>query len=59
MSARSCYQYPTWQELTKAMEAHDENRIMELILSLGISALEENGDWGLLHRARPLEMPYA
>jgi len=29
-----------------------------LILELGQQALGENGDWVLLHRERPLEMPH-
>jgi hypothetical protein len=30
-----------------------------LIEELGKEALEENGDWVLLHRERPLEVPHA
>jgi hypothetical protein len=36
---------------------HDEARA--LLRELGEEALEENGDWVLLHRERPLEIPHA
>ena len=29
----------------------------ELLIELGKEALGENGDWMLLHRERPLEVP--
>jgi len=33
--------------------------MQRLCLDLGTEALEENGDWVLLHRERPLEVPHA
>ena len=35
----------------------DDQQRRELIRTLGKSALEENGDWVMLHRERPLEVP--
>lgn len=31
----------------------------DLVRELGEAALAENGDWVLLHRERPLEVPHA
>lgn len=45
--------------LQRIDRARDEEQIQGLIRDLGISALEENGDWVLLHRERPLEVPHA
>jgi hypothetical protein len=37
----------------------DGKAARELIKDLGIEALEENGDWVLLHRERPIDLPHA
>ena len=39
--------------------AAQRRRARELLLDLGKEALAENGDWTLLHRERPLEVPKA
>ncbi len=48
-------------ELASADEpsAAQRRRARELLLDLGKEALAENGDWTLLHRERPLEVPKA
>jgi hypothetical protein len=38
--------------------AHSKQLQQELLHDLGIFALEENGDWVMLHRERPLEVPF-
>jgi hypothetical protein len=42
-------------EPTAAQRRH----VRQLLLDLGKDALAENGDWVLLHRDRPLEVPKA
>jgi hypothetical protein len=39
------------------VEAQRLKKARELVLDLGREALAENGDWVLLHRDRPLELP--
>ncbi len=48
-------------ELSAAAEpsAAHHRRLRDLLLDLGKDALAENGDWVLLHRERPLEVPKA
>ena len=41
------------------LKAGDFEESHELIKELGQEALAENGDWVLLHRERPLEVPQA
>jgi hypothetical protein len=43
----------------KAMEANDYREVGCLIRELGKEALAENGEWILLHRARPVQVPHA
>jgi hypothetical protein len=47
------------RRLNELLSAGDHERAEELIKELGAEALEENGDWVLLHRERPLEVPHA
>jgi hypothetical protein len=48
-------------ELAEAAElsAAQRRRVRDLLVDLGKEALAENGDWTLLHRERPLEVPKA
>ena len=46
-------------QLVALLEAGDHERAIELLKDLGEEALEENGDWLLLHRERPLELPHS
>lgn len=46
------------ERLTELIKSKQHGRARELIEALGREALEENGDWVLLHRERPLEMPH-
>jgi hypothetical protein len=43
--------------LTALLYAGQHDRALDLIRELGKEALVENGDWVLLHRERPLEVP--
>jgi hypothetical protein len=45
------------RELERLLAANDHAGVTNLVLELGTEALEENGDWLLLHRERPLEVP--
>ena len=45
------------EKLCYAIEAKDEIVANDIILELAQEALLENGDWLLLHRSRPLEIP--
>ncbi|MDX6289044.1 MAG: hypothetical protein QOH42_843 [Blastocatellia bacterium] len=47
------------QPLIKMLKDQHYQRAQHLIEELGKEALEENGDWVLLHRERPLEVPHA
>lgn len=47
------------RRLNELLEAGDHGQAEDLIKELGAEALEENGDWVLLHRERPLEVPHA
>lgn len=42
-----------------ALERRDHDEAESIIKELGTEALAENGDWVVLHRARPLEVPKA
>ena len=48
--------YTSEQELS-ALIADDRDDAAALVRELGIEALDENGDWLVLHRERPLEVP--
>ena len=43
--------------ICKALEHRREERARVLLRDTGVNALEENGDWVMLHRERPLEIP--
>jgi hypothetical protein len=45
--------------LTSQLNAGETTQASELLKELGQEALEENGDWVLLHRERPLEVPHS
>lgn len=44
-------------KLSAAIEANDIKEAEEIVWELAYEALVENGDWLLLHRSRPLEIP--
>ena len=43
--------------LTTALEHDRLGEVKRIIHDLGVEALAENGDWVLLHRSRPLDVP--
>ncbi len=43
--------------ISRALGRQQEERAKVLMRDTGINALEENGDWVMLHRERPLEIP--
>jgi hypothetical protein len=45
------------QELKTLLADHRTEAAVELVRELGLEALDENGDWLILHRERPLEVP--
>ena len=45
------------QRLAQHLKDGDADAARRLLHSLGLKALEENGDWVILHRDRPLEVP--
>jgi hypothetical protein len=45
-------------QIANALEAQDYTAARETLRKLGREALAENGDWVLLHRERPLELPH-
>ena len=47
------------KHLSAQLKAGDTGRASDLLKELGQEALEENGDWVLLHRERPLEVPHS
>lgn len=47
------------RQLLKSVNDRDWHRARDLLRELGGEALEENGDWVILHRDRPLEVPHA
>ena len=47
------------QRLREALDAGRLHEARHLLWELGKEALAENGDWVLLHRQRPLEIPQA
>ena len=46
------------ENLRSLMEKNDGTGAIQCLKKLGKEALAENGDWVLLHRERPLEMPH-
>ena len=51
--------YNARQPLDALLQSGDHTQARELLKELGEEALEENGDWVLLHRDRPLEVPHS
>jgi uncharacterized membrane protein len=49
--------YAAEKELEILFADNGDERATELIHELGLEALDENGDWLILHRERPLEVP--
>jgi hypothetical protein len=47
------------QRLGEALDSESLHEARLLLRELGREALAENGDWVLLHRQRPLEIPQA
>ena len=47
------------QHLAESLRLEDHGQATRLLKELGREALEENGDWVLLHRDRPLEVPHS
>jgi hypothetical protein len=47
------------RHLARQLGANEHHRAQELLKEVGEEALEENGDWVLLHRERPLEVPHS
>jgi hypothetical protein len=47
------------ERLPEMISSGQYQRAQHLLEELGKEALEENGDWVLLHRDRPLEVPHA
>jgi len=47
------------KHLAAQLKAGDTGSASDLLKELGQEALEENGDWVLLHRERPLEVPHS
>ena len=45
------------QRLAAAIKANSEKQAKTIIYETGLEALDENGDWLLLHRDRPVEVP--
>jgi hypothetical protein len=45
--------------LARQLKAGETDQASALLKELGQEALEENGDWVLLHRERPLEVPHS
>jgi len=45
------------RRLNAALEANDLHKAERILIGAGRDALEENGNWLLLHRARPVEVP--
>jgi hypothetical protein len=47
------------KHLSGQLKAGDTASASDLLKELGQEALEENGDWVMLHRERPLEVPHS
>jgi hypothetical protein len=46
-------------EFAERLRLKDLDGVDDLLIELGLEALDESGDWLILHRDRPLEMPHA
>jgi hypothetical protein len=49
--------YACEQELEKLLRDERHGAAFALVRHLGFEALEENGDWLILHRERPMKVP--
>jgi len=47
------------RHLASLLKSGEHHQAAELLKEVGEEALEENGDWVLLHRERPLEVPHS
>ena len=47
------------RHLASLLKSGEHHHAAELLKEVGEEALEENGDWVLLHRERPLEVPHS
>jgi hypothetical protein len=47
-----------YRNALRTIQVNDFQKAQKCLLKLGREALEENGDWVLLHRERPLELPH-
>jgi septum formation inhibitor MinC len=47
-----------FKNASRTIQVKDFEKAQNCLLKLGREALEENGDWVLLHRERPLELPH-
>jgi hypothetical protein len=47
------------RHLANLLKSGEHQHAAELLKEVGAEALEENGDWVLLHRERPLEVPHS
>lgn len=47
------------RHLATLLQSGEHHQAAELLKEVGAEALEENGDWVLLHRERPLEVPHS
>ena len=45
------------QRLEGAIKANSPDAAVSIIVEIGLEALDENGDWLVLHRDRPVEVP--
>ena len=45
------------KQIDSALDTKDLNRAQRALLAIGQEALAENGDWLLIHRARPVKVP--
>ncbi|MDA8083100.1 MAG: hypothetical protein M0024_05535 [Nitrospiraceae bacterium] len=45
------------RHFSEAIQSKDFDKAREIVLDLGKEALAENGDWVLLHRAKPINVP--
>ena len=45
------------EKITSAIETNDFSEAREIIREAALEALAENGDWLMLHRSRPMELP--
>jgi hypothetical protein len=49
--------YTADQQMDRLSAANDDQAAVALVRALGLEALDENSEWLILHRERPLELP--